>query len=125
MENKDTSIRLIIGAAIIIVLTIIAIRKPNDTISPQFQNTLREDSLKSVINNLEAQFQKESDGWDDKENRYESILFEYEYGIEHLKQTHPDAYREFHRIIGYKENYSRETERDNKKRLEYPPSNFN
>jgi hypothetical protein len=117
MENKDTVIRLIIGTALIIVLTIVAMRKPHDMIAPQAHNVCKEDSLTKVINELEIDFVRESDGWDNKENRYESILFEYEYGIEHLKQTHPDAYREFHRIIGYKENYSHECERENKKRL--------
>ena len=117
MENRDTAIRLIIGAMIIVVLTIIAIRKPNDMVAPQAYNGSKEDSLIKVITDLEIQYKSESDGWDNKESRYESILFEYEYGIEHLKQTHPDAYREFHRIIGYKENYSRECERENKKRL--------
>ncbi len=117
MENKDTVIRLIIGTALIIVLTIVAMRKPHDMIALQAHNVCKEDSLTKVINELEIDFVRESDGWDNKENRYESILFEYEYGIEHLKQTHPDAYREFHRIIGYKENYSHECERENKKRL--------
>ncbi len=117
MENKDTAIRLTIGAVVIVVLTIIAMRKPHDMIAPQAHNVCKEDSLTKVITDLEIEYKSESDGWDSKENRYESILFEYEYGIEHLKQTHPDAYREFHRIIGYKENYSRECERENKKRL--------
>lgn len=117
MENKDTIIRIIIGTTLIIVLTIIAVRKPNDMTPPQFQNTSKEDSLKSVINSLQAEFEKESDGWDNKERRYESIIFEYEYGIDRLKEVYPEAYREFHRTIGYKENYSRETERDNRKRL--------
>ena len=38
-------------------------------------------------------------------------------GLEHLKHYHTESYKEFHRIIGYKENYSHETERENKKRL--------
>lgn len=77
----------------------------------------KEDSLQLVIHNLQSELQMEEDGWDHKEQRYENILFEYEYGIDHLKYSHPEAYREFHRIIGYKENYSREVERENNKRL--------
>lgn len=80
-------------------------------------NECKEDSLRSVVGQLKSELQIEEDGWDNKEKRYEQILFEYEYGLDHLKNYHPDAYREFHRIIGYKENFSRETERDNKKRL--------
>lgn len=77
----------------------------------------KEDSLQQEINRLRAEIKSDEDGWDSKEKRYEDILFEYEYGMEHLKQSHPNAYREFHRIIGYKERYDRETERENKKRL--------
>lgn len=77
----------------------------------------KEDSLQSVINNLQSELQMEEDGWDKKESRYEDVLFEYEYGVSHLKHSHPEAYREFHRIIGFKETYSRETEKENKKRI--------
>ena len=44
-------------------------------------------------------------------------LFEYEFGISYLKDYHPKAYKDFHRIIGHKENYSHEIERENHKRL--------
>jgi hypothetical protein len=79
--------------------------------------TCKEDSLQKVIDQLEIDFEHEQDGWDNKEKRYSQILFEYEYGLEHLKNYHPDAYKEFHRIVGYKEEYNHETERENKKRL--------
>ena len=80
-------------------------------------NTCKEDSLQSMVYQLQGELKSEEDGWDSKERRYEDILFEYEYGINHLKNSHPDAYREFHRIIGYKERFERETERENNKRL--------
>ncbi len=92
----------------------------NASIAPtrSFSKTCKEDSLQNVINELQINFENEEDGWDDKEKRYSQILFEYEMGLEHLKQYHPESYKEFHRIIGYKENYSREAERENKKRLQ-------
>lgn len=117
MENrKDVLIRITFSVIVIILLTIIAIRKPHHMVAP-IVNECKEDSLRSVVGQLKSELQIEEDGWDNKEKRYEQILFEYEYGLDHLKNYHPDAYREFHRIIGYKENFSRETERDNKKRL--------
>jgi hypothetical protein len=79
----------------------------------------KQDSLKSVINNLEAELEFQEKGFDKKEQRYEDILFEYEYGIERLRETHPEAYKEFHRIIAYKERYSVEDRNDNQKRLKY------
>lgn len=77
----------------------------------------QDDSLRMVIGDLRGTLETEEDGWDSKERRYEEILFEYEYGINHLKNSHPSAYKEFHRIIGYKEMYTKETERENIKRL--------
>lgn len=116
MNNKRDLFFRLSGAAIIIaVLTMIAIRKPHDVIeSPQ---TCKEDSLQIVINQLQIDIENEENGWDNKEKRYEQILFEYQFGLEHLKHYHTDAYKEFHRIIGYKEDYSHEIERENKKRL--------
>jgi hypothetical protein len=116
MENRDTIIRLIIGISVILLLTIIAVKKPHDMV-PLPINVSKEDSLQNVINELIVDKEHNEDGWDEKEKRYEQILFEYEFGLDHLKHYHPDAYKEFHRIVGYKENYSKETERENKKRL--------
>ena len=79
--------------------------------------TCKEDSLQNVINQLQIDIENEEDGWDNKEKRYEQALFEYQFGLEHLKNYQPEAYKEFHRIIGHKEYYSHETERENKKIL--------
>ena len=76
-----------------------------------------DDSLQSVINQMEIDLESEESGWDTKERRYEEVIFEYEYGIDHLKHYHPEAYRDFHRIISHREQYSREEEKENKKRL--------
>jgi hypothetical protein len=70
-----------------------------------------------VINQLIVEKETEEDGWDKKETRYENILFEYEFGLDRIKETHPNAYKEFHRIIAFREQYSREAEKENKKRL--------
>ncbi len=79
----------------------------------------KQDSLQSVINDLQSELETQEKGFSHKEERYEDILFEYEYGVERLKETHPSAYKEFHRIIAFKERYSIEDRNDNKKRLSY------
>jgi hypothetical protein len=118
MENrKDTIIRTLGAIIIIVLLTIISVRKPYNMIPPPIESC-KEDSLQKVISELQINIQNEEDGWDDKEKRYEQVLFEYQFGLDHLKHYHTEAYREFHRIIGYKENFSHHTERENKKRLE-------
>lgn len=77
----------------------------------------KQDSLQTVINQLQSDMAVMENGWDNKEKRYEDILFEYQFGLDHLKDYHPKAYKEFHRIIGFKERYSRETEKENIERL--------
>jgi hypothetical protein len=114
--KKETIIRIFGAIIIVILLTIIAVRKPDNMIPPPIE-TCKQDSLQNVINQLQIDFQNEEDGWDNKEKRYEQILFEYEVGLEHLKNYHTESYKEFHRIIGYKESYSHEVERENMKRL--------
>jgi hypothetical protein len=120
MENKkDLLIRVFGGVIIIVLLTIISIRKPHDMVPPRIDGC-KEDSLQNVINQLQIDFENEEDGWDNKEKRYEQILFEYEYGLDHLKNYQPHAYREFHRILSHKENFTRQDEQENIKRLETP-----
>lgn len=119
INRKDLLIRILGGITIIVLLTIVAIRKPHDMVPPRIDGC-KEDSLQNVINQLQIDIENEEDGWDNKEKRYEQILFEYEIGLEHLKNYHTESYKEFHRIIGYKESYSHEVERENKKRLETP-----
>ena len=75
------------------------------------------DSLKNVVDSLQTEIFYLEDGFDDKEHRYEDVIFEYELGISYLKDYHPKAYKDFHRIIGMRERYSTELKRENSKRL--------
>jgi hypothetical protein len=75
------------------------------------------DSLQSVIDGLQGEIVMLENGFDSMENRYEDIISEYELGISYLKDYHPNAYKDFHRIIGMRERFSIELERENTKRL--------
>jgi hypothetical protein len=120
MENKDRSV-LIIGAMVSLFGVFVSLMYFNDKPIPIVENTVcKEDSLQNVINELQMDLKMQSDGFDSKERRYEDILFEYEYGVDHLKNYQPQAYREFHRIISHKENFTRQDEQENIKRLETP-----
>jgi hypothetical protein len=91
----------------------------NERQSPLPETTsCREDSLQNVINQLVIDKEHNEDGWDDKEKRYEQVIFEFQYGLDHLKNYHQQAYRDFHRILSHKEYYSHEDERENKKTLQ-------
>jgi hypothetical protein len=123
MENRN-NLLLILLIAIAILLSWGLSKNFEERNAPVAidARTCKEDSLKNTIDSLNTYITLMEDGFDFKERRYEEILFEYEYGIEHLRNSHPDAYKEFHRIIAHKERYSKQAERDNKKMLS--PQNF-
>ena len=75
------------------------------------------DSLQNVVDSLQAELKSQAKMTDSKEKKYKEILFEYELGIDRIKNYHPRAYEDFHRILAYREDYSREAEIENKKRL--------
>jgi hypothetical protein len=76
----------------------------------------KRDSLQTTIDSLQLELKIQGDGFDNKELRYEEIIFRYELGIEHIKHYHREAYEEFVRISQFKERYDRETEREFKER---------
>ena len=75
------------------------------------------DSLQNVVDSLHTELDSQAKMTDSKEKKYKEILFEYEFGIDRIKNYHPRAYEDFHRILAYREDYSREAEIENKKRL--------
>ncbi len=77
----------------------------------------KRDSLENVIDSLQTEIFMLADGFDYKENRYENVINEYAIGLSYLKDYHPTAYKDFHRIIGMKERYTTELNRENTKRL--------
>jgi hypothetical protein len=91
---------------------VVAMSKQNYAIQ---QHTI--DSLNKVVDSLQTEIFVLEDGFDSKEHRYEDIIFEYELGMSYLKDYHPKAYKDFHRIIGMKERFTAELERENSKRL--------
>jgi len=77
----------------------------------------KQDSLQNVIDSLQTEIFMLEDGFDYKEHRYEDVIGEYEIGMSYLKDYHPKAYKDFHRIIGMRERFTAELERENSKRL--------
>ena len=121
----DSNTTLKIGLFTILVIGIVAVglsmnhSKVNITKAEESYLTSlqKRDSLQNVIDSLQIEIVMLEDGCDYKEHRYEDVLFEYELGLSYLKDYHPAAYRDFHRIIGMKEKYSAELNRENNKRL--------
>jgi hypothetical protein len=121
MDNKRN---FIIANVLVIIILIIAVglsmnhTKVNITKAEESYLTLlqKRDSLQSTIDSLQLELKIQGDGFDNKELRYEEIIFRYELGIEHIKHYHREAYEEFVRISQFKERYDRETEREFKQR---------
>ena len=121
----DTNTSYKVGLFAILVIGIVAVglsinhSKVNITKAEQSYLVKLEqiDSLRNVIDSLQTELKFQADGFDAKENRYEDIISEYEIGLSYLKDYHPKAYKDFHRIIGMRERYSRELDRENKQRL--------
>jgi hypothetical protein len=125
MEDKMFRFKFIVLTIIVLVIGIIAAqplyedKKPIVAMSRENYEiqTRTIDSLQNVIGNLQSDIKMLEDGFDSREHRYEDILLDYEIGLSYLKDYHPIAYKDFHRIIGMRERYSHELERENIKLL--------
>ena len=87
--------------------------KPNNIVLEPVTTECKVDSLQNVIGNLQSDIKILEDGFDSREHRYEDVISDYEMGLSYLKYYHPLAYKDFHRIVGMRERYSHELEREN------------
>ena len=119
MENRNSVLISVIAGLItfILIFTFLEFNDHVESVNTD-EHICKEDSLQKVINDLIIEKENDEDGWDDKEKRYEQVIFEFQYGLDHLKNYHQQAYRDFHKILSHKEYYSHEDERENKKRLQ-------
>ena len=121
MNNSFKAVTFFLLGSVLWLGIYISILKPN--IKPVVEETntnqllVENQKLKSENDSLSAELQSLAQKFDNKEKQYKQILFEYELGIDRIKNYHPTAYEDFHRILAYREDYSREAEIENKKRL--------
>jgi hypothetical protein len=115
-DNMKALLAFILGAALFQLIFWTLIR-PTDTPSEPIITECKADSLQNVINDLQISLESQARGFDDKENEYQDVISEYEYGMEWIEKHHLEAYRDFHRVVAYKERYSRLDEQENKQRL--------
>jgi len=125
-KTMDTNTKLKIALGTILIVGIIAVGfnikdedKPIVAMSKENYEiqTHTIDSLKTVTYNLQNEIITLENKFDSREHRYEDIIFQYELGLSYLKDYHPTAYKDFHRIIGMRERFSIELERENAKKL--------
>jgi hypothetical protein len=122
--NTNTSLKIGLGTILIVGIIVVGLsmnHRDKPVVAMSRENyqiqTHTIDSLTRVIDSLQTEIFSLEDGFDYKEHRYEDVVFEYELGLSYLKDYHPKAYKDFHRIIAHKEKYSHEIERENKKTL--------
>ncbi len=122
--DENTKLKITLGTLLIvgiIVMLGLSVNHSNVNITKAeasyLQSLEKRDSLNKVIDSLQTEIFILEDGFDSKEHRYADVIDEYEIGLSYLKDYHPKAYKDFHRIIGMKERYSNELDRENKKRL--------
>jgi hypothetical protein len=127
--DTNTKLKITLGTILIvgiIAMTIVSIgfsmnNKDKPVVAMSRENyqiqTHTIDSLTRVVDSLEMEIHSQAQKFDNTEKKYKEILFEYELGIDRIKNYHPKAYEDFHRILAYREDYSREAEIENKKRL--------
>ena len=127
--DTNTTLKITLGTILIvgiIAMTIVSIgfsmnNKDKPVVAMSRENyqiqTHTIDSLTRVVDSLEMEIHSQAQKFDNTEKKYKEILFEYELGIDRIKNYHPKAYEDFHRILAYREDYSREAEIENKKRL--------
>jgi len=110
----------IVGLACVITFCIFVVDKcTRETIVAPIAATAntKADSLQNVIDSLQREIEVMDADFDSRETRYKDVLGEYEFGISYIEAHHPDAFRDFHRIISFEETYKRKSMRENKKRL--------
>jgi hypothetical protein len=121
MNNSFKAVTFFVLGSIIWLILYVSVIKPKNTPIVEETNTnqllVENQKLKSENDSLSAELQSQAQRTDFKEKKYKEILFEYELGIDRIKNYHPNAYEDFHRILAYREDYSRESEIENKKRL--------
>ena len=125
----DKILKIVLGTILIagiIAITIVSIgfsmnNKDKPIIAMGIENyeiqTRTIDSLHNVIGNLQSDIKILEEGFDSREHRYEDVLLDYEIGLSYLKDYHPTAYKDFHRIVGMRERYTHELEKENIKHL--------
>jgi len=77
----------------------------------------KDDSLQNVIDSLTTEHEIQREGWENKEKRYESIIFHYQYGLGYIKDYDPATYKKIVRIAMLREDFSYDVEKDFKEQV--------
>jgi hypothetical protein len=91
--------------------------KPNNTAPEPLTTECKSDSLQNVIDSLTSDYEIQREGWENKEKRYENIIFHYQYGLGYIKDYDPATYKKIIRIAMLREDFSYDVEKEFKEQV--------
>jgi hypothetical protein len=122
--DTNTTLKITLGTILIvgiIAITIVSIgfsMNNKDNVTPEPITTeCKADSLQSVIDSLTSDYEIQREGWENKEKRYENIIFHYQYGLGYIKDYDPATYKKIIRIAMLKEDFSYDVEKEFKEQV--------
>ena len=120
--DTNTKLKITLGTILIVGIISVGLSMNNrNTPIVETINTnellVENQKLKSENDSLIAELEQTNQLFDRKEEKYIKVIARYEYGIDWIKSYHRNTYEEFHRILAFKETYSREAEVQTKKEL--------
>jgi hypothetical protein len=91
--------------------------KKDDIIQEPITIECKSDSLQNVIDSLTSDYEIQREGWENKEKRYENIIFHYQYGLGYIKDYDPATYKKIIRIAMLREDFSYDVEKEFKQQV--------
>ena len=122
--DTNTTLKITLGTILIvgiITITIVSIgfsMNNKDSITPEpITIECKTDSLQNVIDSLTSDYEIQREGWENKEKRYENIIFHYQYGLGYIKDYDPATYQKIIRIAMIREDFSYDIEKEFKQQV--------
>jgi hypothetical protein len=122
--DMDKILKIVLGTILIvgiITITIVSIgfsMNNKDSITPEpITIECKTDSLQNVIDSLTSDYEIQREGWENKEKRYENIIFHYQYGLGYIKDYDPATYQKIIRIAMIREDFSYDIEKEFKQQV--------
>jgi len=106
-----------IGAIIFQIFFWTVIYPKDHTTTKPITAECKADSLQIVIDSLNSEFEIQREGWENKEKRYENIIFHYQYGLDYIKDYDPATYQKIIRVAMLREDFSYSVEKEFKQQV--------
>ena len=116
-DNMKIILSLITGIMIFQLVWWASTYKKDDIVQEPLTIECKADSLQSVIDSLNSEFETQREGWENKEKRYENIIFHYQYGLGYIKDYDPLTYQKIIRIAMLREDFSYDVEKEFKEQV--------